>query len=308
MAQRLIVVSACLAVAAGSLIFGAPIEPASAQPAPATGCDPPAITSADSATATVPSVFSNIVIPFNFTITTCSNSVPLIKGTRLPPGLHLINNLSGTATISGVPSYKDAGSYTATITAAVKGEPVATQSLVITVDNAGGFSSKPQYTAKAGVPFSYLVATRSVYPIPTVTTSSPLPGGVTLVDNGNGTAGLEGTPAANAGGAYSVTIAATNSLAVLYQTFTLTVYQAPEFTSVANDTIAAGVAMTPFPVTVTGYPVPKLTASGLPTAVKLVDGSIEGTPRPTAADNYNATIRATGRAGTTTQAFTLAVT
>ena len=60
----------------------------------ATNCNPPAITSADSATAIAGT-------PFNFVVTTCSTSVPIIKGSGLPKGLSLVNKGNGTATISG---------------------------------------------------------------------------------------------------------------------------------------------------------------------------------------------------------------
>ncbi len=62
-----------------------------------------------------------------------------------------------------------------------------------------------------------------------------LPGGVTLADNGDGTATLSGTPAAGTGGAYPITITATNGVGPdATQAFTLTVDQAPAITSGAE--------------------------------------------------------------------------
>ncbi len=263
-------------------------------------CNPAIFLSADSATALAGS-------PFSFTVTTCSTSVPVIKGARLPTGLHLINNRNGTATISGTPGAKDTGTYAATITASVTHQTTATQIFMITVDNAPVFKSKAKDLVHTGTAFSYPVTTVSGYPVPTITTASTLPGGVTLTDNHNGTAVLTGTPDSNAGGVYPITITATNGVgAPVNQSFVLTVYQAPVIAPIDNTTITTGVAMTSLPITATGYPEPKLAASGLPYGIKLTLGSIAGTTW-VAAGAYTVTITASGKAGSTAQTFTLVV-
>ena len=177
------------------------------------------------------------------------------------------------------------------------------------------FKSKATYTAHVGTAFSYPITTAYGYPIPTITTASSLPGGVHLVDNGNGTGALTGTPAPTTGGMYTITVAATNGIGpAVDQTFTLIVYQAPVITSANSDTIAAGVAMTPFTVTFTGYPLPKIRASGLPAGVALTNnlngtGTIAGSPRSTDRTGlYSVTLSVSGKSGVTTQAFTLTVT
>ncbi len=268
----------------------------------AADCDPPAITSAHSATAVVGS-------PFHFTVTTCSTAVPRIRAFDLPQGLRLVNNHNGTATISGTPWVKNLSQQSATIRAIVKGQTKANQVFVFTLDQAPIFKSNTKYLATAGVTFAYPVTTAYGYPVPTITTSSALPGGVTLTDNHDGTASLTGTPGPTAGGVYPITITATNGVgSPVNQTLVLTVYQAPVITSVASDTVAAGVVMAPFTVTDTGYPVPTLKASGLPSGVRIDAGTIEGTPKATATRNYPVTITATSKAGTTTQSFELTVT
>lgn len=268
-------------------------------------CNPPAITSPDQTTASAGQ-------PFSFTITTCTTAVPTIKGDALPRGLMIHDNRNGTATISGTPSAKDAGLYTATISAIVKRQATASQHLVIAVDNSGAFSSKAKDLVHTGTAFSYLVTTRYGYPTPAITTTSALPGGVTFTDDRNGTAILSGTPAANAGGTYLITITSTNGGSPVTHSFVLTVYQAGVITSPASDAITAGVSMAPFGVTATGYPTPTLKAAGLPYGVHLVDnhngtGTIAGTTRATAAGTYKASIIATSKAGSMTQPFTLTV-
>ena len=272
-----------------------------------TVLDSPSITSPDTANAVAGTSFT-------FSVTTFSpQATPIIKASGLPKGLALTNNGNGTAAISGAPSTKDAGLYTATITATVKAHPPATQSLQVTVDNPGVFSSKAKDLVRTGTAFSYPITTRYAYPTPSISTASTLPGGVTLTDNENGTAILGGTPDADAGGIYPITISSANGAgSPVGQTYTLTVYQAPVVTSVTSDTVTAGVAMVPFTVSATGYPTPVVKAAGLPYGVHLVDnhngtGTISGTPRGTAAGAYNVSIMATSKAGSISQAFTLTV-
>ena len=273
----------------------------------AANCNPPAIKSANSATADAGTTFS-------FTVTSCTTSVPIIKAVGLPPGLRLVNNHDGTATISGKPGIHDGGIYTATVTATVRYQPIATQSLVITVNNAPVFKSKAKDTVTTGTDFTYPITTDYGYPIPTITTSSELPGGVSLVAGSNpGTAALTGTPGPSAGGTYPITITANNGVgSPVNQSFTLAVYQPPAITSATTDTVAAGVVMTPFTVTDTGYPVPTLHATGLPNGLHLTDnhnltGTISGTTKATAG-TYPVTLTATSKSGTTTQSFSLIVT
>ena len=267
----------------------------------AANCDPPAITSAASATAVVGS-------PFHFTVTTCSTAVPRIRAFDLPQGLRLVDNHDGTATISGTPWVKDLSHQSATIRAIVKGQTKTNQVFVFTLNQAPMFKSSAKYLATAGVTFAYPVTTAYGYPVPTIT-SSTLPAGVTLTDNHDGTASLSGTPGPSAGGVYPITITATNGVgSPVNQAFVLTVNQLPAITSADSDTVAAGVLMTPFAVTATGYPAPTLKASGLPSGVKLDAGVIAGTPKSTAAGTYPVTITATSKAGTMTQSFELTVT
>jgi photosystem II stability/assembly factor-like uncharacterized protein len=271
-----------------------------------SSCSSPIITSPDTTRAVAGTAFT-------FKVTACSASVPLIKASHLPMGLHLTDNYNGTATISGTPAAHDSGAYTSVIMATVGHEPVTMQTLVVTVEHAPLFKSRTKDTVHTGTAFAYPITTAYGYPIPTITTSSTLPGGVNLVDNGNGTGELEGTPDANAGGPYSVVITAANFIgALVTQTFTLTVDQAPVITSEASDSVTAGTAMAPFNVTDTAYPIATLKATGLPTGLHLVDnhdgtGTISGTTKVTAAGTYEAVITAKSKAGTITEAFALTV-
>ena len=133
------------------------------------------------------------------------------------------------------------------------------------------------------------------------------------MDNGNGTATLAGTPQAGGGGVYAIAVAANNGIGTPASlAFTLTVDDAPQITSTNSATASHGVAISPVTVTDTGYPIPKLKASGLPPGLKLTDNknltaTIAGTPKSSDSGTYTATITAANKAGSTTQSFTVTV-
>ena len=83
--------------------------------------------------------------------------------------------------------------------------------------------SGPSGSATVGSALSFDIVT-SGSPASTITETGALPGGVTLVDNGNGTATLAGTPADGSTGTYPLTFTATNGTAPdATQDFSLTV-------------------------------------------------------------------------------------
>ena len=234
------------------------------------------------------------------------------KAAHLPLGLTLINNLDGTATISGTPLSTDGGIYTATITATVTGAPAAVQRLALTVDNKPVFHPLTKCSAHVGTAFACATSTPHAYPIPTFSTPSTLPGGVNLTDHHNGTATLGGTPAAGADGVFHVIITAANGVGLpATETVVLTVTEAPTITSPGTSTLVQGAPITPVTITASGYPVPKLTAVGLPTGLtmKASNGTatISGTPAA-AVGSYAVTITAESTAGTTAATLTLVVT
>ncbi|OYW07108.1 MAG: hypothetical protein B7X11_00540, partial [Acidobacteria bacterium 37-65-4] len=76
---------------------------------------------------------------------------------------------------------------------------------------APAFSSASSTTFPVGVPDAFTVATIGK-PAPTITSTGALPGGVSLIDNGDGTATLAGTAVAGSAGAYSLTLTAHNGI------------------------------------------------------------------------------------------------
>jgi large repetitive protein len=264
----------------------------------------PAITSANIATFSVGAAGT-------FTVTTTGFPAPaLSESGSLPAGVTFVDNHNGTATISGTASAQ--GSFPITITANNGIGTSATQSFTFTVNTAPGFTSANNTTFTVGAAGTFSV-TATGTPAPSFTESGALPSGVTFHDNGNGTATLSGTPAANTGGSYSLTLTATNTVGSSNQSFTLTVDQAPAISSANNATFAVGSGGT-FSVTTTGVPKPALSESGaLPSGVTFVDNgngtaTLSGTPASGTAGSYSFTITANnGVTPNATQSFTLTV-
>jgi uncharacterized delta-60 repeat protein len=144
-----------------------------------------------------------------------------------------------------------------------------------------------------------------------------LPGGVTFVNNNNGTATLAGTPNPGTAGIYPITITANNGVSPnASQNFTLTVNQSPAITSANNITFTTSAPGT-FTVTTTGFPTGAsmaITESGpLPAGVTFTNNNngtatLAGTAAAGAAGTYPLTLTANnGVAPNATQNFTLTV-
>jgi hypothetical protein len=255
--------------------------------------------------------FGGAIMPI--TITATGYPAPsLTEASPLPSGLNFHDNHNGTATISGTPSGNAGGLYTITIIA-TNGSSSYSQTYTIYVDKTAVFTSIPNGQQIAIVGQSYSVAISTVgFPAPSILASGSLPAGLIFTDNGDGTATISGTPQTGTGGAYPLTLTATNVAGSAAYTFTLKVNETTAITSANSNTIAFGTAMTPFTVTTTGYPAPHLTASALPSGVNFHDNgdgtaTISGTPSGNARGTHIITLTATNSVGTTTQTFTLVV-
>ena len=239
--------------------------------------EPPSITSLNNTTFSVGT-------PGTFTVTT--NGYPTVTtisdgGATLPSNLTFTNNGDGTATLSGTPAAGTGGAYKFTITASNGVSPNASQSFTLYVDQAPAITSASSTTFTVGV-FGTFTVTTTGYPPPGIMESGSLPGGVGFVDNGNGTGTLSGTP--TSGGVFSISFTASNGVGSnAVQAFTLTVDQAPSFTSANSAVFTIGVAGS-FTVTTVGYPTPSLMATGhIPTGLTFHDNgngtaTLSGTP------------------------------
>jgi large repetitive protein len=270
----------------------------------------PAFTSAAAGTFTVGSAGT-------FQISATGYSVPVLAETgALPGGLTYTSLGNGAATISGTPIAGSGGVYTVTLTAANAAGAPTTQAFTLTVLEGANFTSSGSGALTAGVAGSTAIHVAG-YPAPTITESGALPAGVTFVSMGNGNAIFTGTPAAGTGGAYVVTITASNaaggSNTTVSQKYTLDVMQAPAFTGATSATISAGATGKPIVIGTTGFPAAALVESGaLPQGVTFRDngngtGQFLGTPGAYAGGVYVVKITAQNSTSSITEAFTLTV-
>src|SRR5438445_6887940 len=174
------------------------------------------------------------------------------------------------------------------------------------LNQAPAITSANSTTFKVGTAGSFAVTATGV-PAPTFSETGALPSGVTLTSAGV----LSGTPAANTGGTYPITITASNSvLPNATQNFTLTVNQAPAITSANNTTFTVGTAGA-FTVTASGFPTTMTFSEtgSLPSGVTLTSaGVLGGTPAAATAGTYPITFTASnGVLPNATQSFTLTV-
>jgi hypothetical protein len=179
---------------------------------------------------------------------------------------------------------------------------------------ADGWTSVPLEVSSASA-CTMIVGTQSTChittigtPTPSISESGPLPSGVSFVDNGNGTATLSGTPASDGTAAtYAITITASNGvLPDATQSFTLTVVEAPAFTSAATATFTKGVWRSFTPIA-TGSPTPTITETGtLPSGVTFTGGRLTG--KPSVIGNFPIVFTAHNGVGSdATQSFTVKV-
>jgi hypothetical protein len=277
---------------------------------------PPTITSAAGTTFQIGSAGS-------FTVTTSGYpigaSMVIQKSGSLPTGVTFTDNNNGTATLSGTPAAGSNHSYSITIRANNGIAPNASQDFTLTVNQAPAITSANHFTFTVGTPGTFTVTT-SGYPDAAsmaISETGALPTGLTFADNHDGTATLEGTPAASTGGSYALTITANNGVSPNgSQSFTLTVNQAPAITSTNGVAFTETLAGS-FTITTTGFPTGNsmaITETGsLPSGVTFTnnhDGTatLAGTPANSTSGSYPITITANNGVGSdATQNFTLTI-
>lgn len=152
--------------------------------------------------------------------------VPDISVSALPAGLRLVAHADGSATIDGTPR-GPAGETVVAVTARSRAGTV-TEDLVVSVHQAPQFVGAAPLTFVAEQ-FGTVVVRTAGYPAPGINLEGELPGGLTFLDNGDGTATIAGTPVDGAGGT-PVTVTATNVVADVSLSTRVTVVVRPEVT------------------------------------------------------------------------------
>jgi Tol biopolymer transport system component len=154
-----------------------------------------------------------------------------------------------------------------------------------------GTGVAPAFTSPGATTMTALAAnsftvTAAGDPPPTLSSASPLPAGLTLIDQGGGAAALAGAPVAGTSGVHALTFRASNGIEPdATQNFALTIHESPRFTSGTSASFSPGIPGA-FTVTTGGFPAGDLSQSGtLPGGLAFVDhgdgtGEISGTAAP----------------------------
>ncbi|PKQ19728.1 MAG: hypothetical protein CVT66_08460, partial [Actinobacteria bacterium HGW-Actinobacteria-6] len=272
---------------------------------------PPAIMAASEATFTVGTTSSEGISAEGYPAPTLS-----LQG-ALPSGLSFAFQGSTGATSSagaivGKPAAGTGGRYAVSIVATNGVVPDASAPMTITVLEAPEFLSAASTTFTVGTVETFDISS-SAFPTATITALDALPAGLTLVDDGDGTARVAGTPAVGSGGAYSVRLRADNGVtAPASQVLAIVVAEPLGFSSGNSVGFVEGVSEG-FEIAVSGYPVPSVSIAGaLPSGVTFTDrgdGSAEitGTASVGSAGTYSVTLTAENDIESVGQAFVLTV-
>lgn len=280
---------------------------------------PPAFTSVDHATFSAGTAGS-------FTVTT---KVDAAHGTAtlscpscvLPSGVAFTPGSGGIATIAGTPAAGSGGAYPLAIDA-TNTIGTTTQAFTLTVDEAPSLSGNASPAFAVGSSGSYTY-TAAGYPGPISIdiSSGTLPTGLSLgtpvfttdsIGRVTTTVALQGHPDVGTGGTYPLQLVAANGISPdATLNLTITVYEAPYFTSADHATFVA-LAHNTFRVSAAGgYPTGPLTfseAGALPAGVTLSStGLLSGDPPVSASGYWPFTITVSNGHAPATQNFTLFV-
>jgi hypothetical protein len=205
------------------------------------------------------------------TYTTTGSPQPTLSATGLPSGLSFTDDGDGTGRITGTPAAHTGGSYSVTVKATNEAGN-ATKTVTIVVHEAPVLNGPSGATYTVGQPGGpTLFAQTSGFPVATLSSSGALPGGVGFTDNGDGTGAYAGTPSADSGGVYPLTVKASNGTPPdATAPFTLTVDEAAGLSGPGTAGFQVGTAGQSGEFTATGFPVPTISASGLPAGLGVV--------------------------------------
>ncbi|MDO8964021.1 MAG: Ig-like domain-containing protein [Coriobacteriia bacterium] len=266
------------------------IVPDAATPTTITVVEAPAFKNSAAVTFTVGTSDSFEVSASGFPVAALESS------DALPAGMTFIDDGDGTGSISGTPAAGSGGVRTVRIVAANGLSSSAVQLLRVAVLEA------PSFTSGASAQFvegerNGLNVTMLGFPVPSVSREGTLPTGVALIDRGDGSAQVTGTPVIGSGGTYSPILRATNTVGTTDQTLTIVVDGRP----VASDDAATCAEDAVATITVLAN---DSDPNGDPLTAELLDGpahgvvvlSVTGDATYTPAADFNGTDTFTYRA------------
>ncbi|HEX8078428.1 MAG TPA: putative Ig domain-containing protein, partial [Chthoniobacterales bacterium] len=212
-----------------------------------------------------------------------------------------------TRVLSGTAAATTGGVYAITFTASSIVGTAPPQEFTLTVNEAPVITSANSATFETGVAHTFSVTTAG-FPASNLSMTGALPSGLAF----NASTGVvSGTPAANSGGSYPVSVKAVNGIGSgAMQDLTIVVQQAPQITSANTVTLTVGTNGS-FTVSTSGFPAPSVNVSGtLPSGLTFVPATatLTGTPAAGTGGNYPVTVTAGNGVGVdAVQEFTLII-
>ncbi len=258
---------------------------------------PPTVTGPGTVVATVGA-------PVTHTLDLGGSPLPTVASADppLPPGL-TATVAGAMLVIAGTPT--GPGGTTSTTLTVDNGYATATLPVTVRVEAPATMTGQPDLRTEVGTAVAPIALVAGGYPAPTVTLSG-LPAGLVSSTTATGVV-ISGTPTST--GSTTITATAANGVgAPAGTTFQLVVGTPPTIDVPAQQVLLVGSPVA-VPVTVTGYPSPVVTATGLPAGLALsgADGawSITGTPTRDGLGVRTVTLTATNGIGAGAAASTV---
>ncbi|MCK4461057.1 MAG: hypothetical protein KAW46_04600, partial [candidate division Zixibacteria bacterium] len=257
------------------------------------------------ATIGAQSTNENVLLAFGVSATDVE-STPTLTTSALPSGATFVDNGDGTGDFDWTPTYLQSGSYPITFYATDDSAAVDSETVTITVNEAGNqlpiLSSIGVQSTTEAVLLAFGVSASDIESVPVLTTST-LPTGATFVDNGDGSGDFDWTPTYMQSGSYPVTFyAIDDSAAVDSEVVVITVNEAgnqlPQLAAIGSQSTTENVLLTIGVSATDAESTPLMTTSTLPTGATFVDngngsGDFNWTPGFTDVGIYSVTFYAT---------------
>lgn len=268
----------------------------------------PLITGITSAASTVGATVTPIDITVSgYPAPTVTITDPDADGTLLPPGLVIDDSVAGVVTVSGAPT--GPGTQTVRITANNGVGVAAVHDLTITALTIPTFAESTQQLSVVQNATETLTIAATGFPPPFLTLTTTTPSWITF-DPATGT--VTASPDATVSGLFGpYRIQATNGAGSTGVDVFVEVKAPPGISATTPAPLPFGSAVNAAVATVSGYPLPTVTATGLPDGLSLTQSgstvSLAGTPTG-AGGTYTAVLTATngvGTAASTTVAVTV---
>lgn len=265
-----------------------------------------------SPTFTVPPIVVEPNQPVDQTVSVAGYPMPQISFLDPLPSWLTATVDGRTVTFTGTPT--TTGAHTFRMKATTLAWLSSVQTVTVTVYSPPTLTGSPVLRAQVGEAFTHTL-TVTGDPLPTTASFSPaLPAGLSAVVTpaaaaGTATLTISGTPSGPAG-AHPTRATVANGFASAGLDLDLEVAGPPSLPTLPDLLVGVGQALTPVDVTAGGFPLPTVSATGLPAGVEVVatatGARIVGTP--TAAGTYPVTLTAGNGVGTAaTTGFTLTV-